>query len=101
MSNAQIDGDGDALASWLGAGLEVNGDEAYALRREKPGFDPGPTTVTVPDWASSAGKIERAMSHLNEALPGGQRRRTALAMIQLQEGVQELAVWLRARGVIL
>ncbi len=91
----------DPLKSWLGNGLnEKSAETGYTLRRESRSFDTGPRKVEVCDWASSAGKIHSAMRHLDEALPGGQRRRTQLAILQMDQGLAELKVWLRDAGVL-
>ena len=92
----------DPLKSWVGDGLspQQSAETGYTLRREQRGFDTGPRRVEVCDWASSAGKIHSAMRHLDESLPGGQRRRTQLAILQMDAGIAELKVWLRDAGVL-
>ena len=90
----------DPLKSWVGAGLHETAETGYTLRREARGFDTGPRKVEVVDWASSAGKIHSALRHLDEALPEGQRRRTQLAILQMDQGLAELKVWLRDAGVL-
>lgn len=71
-----------------------------AHRREPP----SPTLHNTPahgpllDYASAGLKVDVALHHLDESLPGRQRARTTLAFKALREGVEELAVWLRANG---
>lgn len=79
-----------------------NLDDPEAYRREKPSCSTMPLQVdqgAAPlDYASAGVLIDKAMSHLDEALPTGQKFRGETAMKLLHRGVEELSVWMRARG---
>lgn len=67
-------------------------------RREPKTMGTEPINAAVPDYANSAGLVSQAMHHLDEALPTGQKRRAELAHRMLTQGVQELSMWMRAKG---
>lgn len=58
-----------------------------------------PVTATVPDYATATNHIDLAVAALSEALPSGQDMRIQAAYLLLRAGVDELGVWLRARGM--
>lgn len=78
---------------------------AWELRHERAGFSIVPAPYTAdkvpvpPDYAGPTLKIQRAMFHLDEALPSAQKERSETAYQLLREGFDELGAWLRARGV--
>jgi hypothetical protein len=79
--------------------------EAWNARREIGTFDVTPKKLieegvsVVVDYSSATTKIDRAVFHLDEALPDGAKRRAELAFRLLREGVLELGLWMRARGL--
>lgn len=58
-----------------------------------------PVAATVPDYATAMNHVDIATAALSEALPGGQELRIQAAYMLLRAGVDELGVWLRARGM--
>jgi hypothetical protein len=79
----------------------LNARDPEAFRREQPSISTyplRPEEVQQLDYSMAGNLIDRAKHHLDEGLPGGQRHRCELAMRQLRRGVEELAVWMRARG---
>lgn len=77
-------------------------DAAESLRRESNlGFDPAARPAPSPDtdWAVAGLLIGRAMHHLDESLPNGQKERTMHALGALQIGVELLVAELASRGV--
>lgn len=67
------------------------------FRREKPSLDAVPLPG-MEDYGPAGNAIDRAVHHLDEGLPMGQRQRCALAFGMLCRGVQDLAVWMEAKG---
>lgn len=67
-------------------------------RRETPTMRTEPIRAEIVDYSTAGLHIDKAMHHLNEALPIGQRMRAESSMRLLRRGVEELAVWMRARG---
>jgi hypothetical protein len=59
---------------------------------------PFKTEVTF-DWAAAGIKMDLAKHHLDEALPNGQLQRAQQAFLLMRQGVEELACFLRAKGV--
>ena len=83
---------------WLRAKSRAGGNPEL-FRREKPSISAAPLKDSViVDYSTAGTRIENAMHHLNEALPTGQRTRGELALQNLRRGVEELSVWMRARG---
>lgn len=68
------------------------------FRREVPVLDATPVHGLLVDYGSAGTSIDKAMGHLNEGLPGGQKRRCETAYALLNKGAQELGVWMRAKG---
>ena len=68
------------------------------LRREAFSTTVTQHSVGSIDYASAGLKVDLACSHLEESLPNRQLERTSAAYKLLNEGVQELGVWLRANG---
>lgn len=69
-------------------------------QREKAGtLDVRPRAAQVRDYAEATIKIAQGLQGLDESLPNGQLRRTYNAFMLCRAGVEELAVWLRDRGV--
>jgi len=76
-------------------------DPIEAFRREQPSMRTTPLTAEefgLLDYSTAGGKIDRAIMHLDEGLPTGQRQRCEAAYKLLAEGIQELGVWMRAAG---
>jgi hypothetical protein len=77
-------------------------NECEALRREPR----NPTVTTRPlqefgvltDYAGAGLKIQLAMHHLDEGLPGQQKLRVEAAFRSLESGFGELQRWLRGNG---
>lgn len=111
----------DSLLEYIEASSGVNRCWEESLRtdpedfrREKPSLDATPvrdksiasdrrssTTsvyVSTVDYGSAGNLLDRAIHHLDEALPTGQKRRAELAFAMLRQGCEELGVWLRAKG---
>jgi hypothetical protein len=59
---------------------------------------PFKTGVTF-DWGAAGIKIDVAKHHLDESIPNGQMERTQNAFLLMRQGVEELACFLRAKGV--
>jgi hypothetical protein len=73
------------------------------FRRELKSLETNPIQVAdgiMLDYAMAGTLIDRAVHHLDEALPTGQKRRGELAFALLRQGVDELAVWMRAVGYV-
>ena len=85
----------DHLRITKAAGIDQD-PELY--RRERPSVPTTPVNTPITDYATAGLYVQRAMHHLDEALPTGQRTRAELAMHMLRRGTEELAVWMRARG---
>lgn len=69
-----------------------------AHRREKPGdVRTSPASETL-DYATAGIKIQCAMHHLDEALPGRQVERARAALAALEEGTREMRDWMKAQG---
>lgn len=69
------------------------------FRREPRTMETGPMAQMLPlDYATAGTLIDRAISHLDESLVLGQKRRTETSLNMLRKGVDELFVWCRARG---
>ena len=56
------------------------------------------TFGVVLDYASAGLKVQVAMHHLDEGLPGQQKLRCEAAFHALQAGYAELQRWMRANG---
>lgn len=50
------------------------------------------------DYAEYGNRIDRAIHHLDEALPNGQLVRASAAIIQLREASERLEAWMAAKG---
>ena len=50
------------------------------------------------DYATAGLKIQLAMTHLDEGLPGQQKQRCVDAWHALQEGVREMEAWMNENG---
>jgi hypothetical protein len=77
-------------------------ERAEQQRREgQQTFDAAPLKDQLPslDWAGAGLLISQAMGHLDEALPNGQKDRTAAALGALRLGVKLLELNLHLRGV--
>lgn len=105
----------DRLVKLPGADVSLTAAEAQSLvdllseddndperyRREQPSMSTTPIKLSDEvflDYAIAGTLIDNATHHLDEALPTGQKRRAELAFRRLRRGVDELAVWLRAKG---
>lgn len=80
---------------------EPMNDPIEVFRREQPSMPTTPLNQQqfgILDYSVAAGKIDRAVHHLDEGLPTGQRQRCEQAFKLLREGVEELGVWMRATG---
>lgn len=99
LRNAEI---GRLLQSVTPEGVvydDLLAQDPETFRREKPSVSTNPIVApTIVDYASAGTKIDKAMSHLNEGLPGGQKMRCATAYALLDQGTVELGDWMRARG---
>jgi hypothetical protein len=51
------------------------------------------------DYASAGLKMDQARHHLDESIPNAQHTRTREAFLLMRQGVEELACWLRSKGV--
>jgi len=67
------------------------------FRREAPSIDGTPLREGI-DYATAGNMVDRAMHHLDEGLPLGQRVRCRLAYGLLAQGVEALGQWMRAKG---
>lgn len=69
-------------------------------RREETTMDASPLKPSEIqlDYAFAGTKIDAAKHHLDEGLPNGQKRRSEAAFRLLRTGVEELGVWMRAKG---
>lgn len=76
-------------------------EHAEIARREASGsLDVLPfKTGVMFDWGAAGIKIDIAKHHLDESIPNGQRARTKAAFCLLRQGVEELACFLRAKGI--
>lgn len=72
--------------------------QAESHRRELATMDATPVAPLTLDYSGPGMFIQRAMHHLDEALPNGQRLRAEIAYRMLQRGTAELGVWMRAKG---
>jgi hypothetical protein len=81
--------------SFFESPLSAENPEAY--RREAPSITTTPLPEFV-DYGTAGGMIDRAVHHLDEGLPLGQRRRCALAYALLVRGTNDLGNWMRAKG---
>lgn len=72
---------------------------AQAHRHDAGTLNLYPYPAEVFDYSRSAQRIEAAMLQLNEGLPCAQMARVRSGFLLLRQGVEELAVWLRSRGV--
>lgn len=102
----------DAVATlYEGMIAKLNANEAddaitdpEHFRREAPSASTLPLGPTEDDrrrpldYATAGMAVQRAMHHLDESLPTGQRRRGELAYRMLREGTDDLGVWMRRRG---
>jgi hypothetical protein len=84
--------------------LRVKDLRAYidSHRREPNGsLDTKPLPGNNPhfDWGAAGLNIDFAKHHLDEGLPNGQLLRVRASFMLMRQGVEELAVWLRAKGV--
>lgn len=72
-----------------------------AVRREPPTFTPTPVNgddaYFVVDYAESLAAGRLAMAGLEEALPGGQAQRSIVGFRLLEDCVEELRLYLRAK----
>jgi hypothetical protein len=78
-------------------------EAAELVRRTGAGtFDAGPTSDGNPaaDWAAACILISRAVHHLDEALPSGQKERTIHAFGALLLGVELLEAALARRTLV-
>lgn len=69
---------------------------AEKLRHEPRNFVPDPIPGVI-DYAMAAGWVARALHHLDEALPSGQRARTLVALELMEQGVKHLRKWVDAK----
>jgi len=72
---------------------------AWELRHATKTLHLAPAPAQVFDYAGAAQRIQRGLFHLDEALPAGQEERVRVAFMLLRAGTEELAVWLRSRGL--
>lgn len=68
--------------------------------RREPNGTLDTTARGTTDYVTGALKVQRAMHHLDESLPGGQLQRTQAAFKLLEAGVAELEAWLKERGAL-
>lgn len=88
-----------ATVALVRAMAEKLANEAEAQRRELPTLSVSPfENDLMIDYATAAQMIATAMHHLDESLPGGQRKRTEVAMMLATIGLKALGVWLEAKG---
>lgn len=75
-----------------------------SLRRCKPDTKGLSTEVLTThnggwvDYASAGVKLDTGRAHLDEAIPNKQRERAVAALKLMQQGLEELSVWMRANG---
>lgn len=74
-------------------------ERSHALRHERNHLDVRPHGTEVFDYSGSLQSVQVGLTTLDEALPAGQSERVREAFLLMRQGVEELAVWLRARGV--
>ena len=67
-------------------------------RREKPGLDAIPLPNSQYDYSRAGTLIDKAIHHLDEGLPNGQKKRCAIAFNMLEVGVYELKQYMLAKG---
>lgn len=85
----------DAQAAQL-ASLAEKDPEVF--RREPKNMSSLPVNTPILDYAQAGTLIDKAMHHLNESLPNGQKRRTETAFAMLEDGCAAMRVWLRQSG---
>lgn len=73
---------------------------AHGHRRDGHDLELVPMPAQVHDYAAALNHIDAALLELNEGLPAGQSARVGAGFMLLRAGVEELAVWLRTRGVV-
>lgn len=71
-----------------------------ALRKERSNMDASPVTTNVPDYAAAGNLIDKAIFHLDEALPNGQLIRAGAALVLMKEGVAQLEKWMQDKGYV-
>lgn len=82
----------DELKDWN----DESDPETY--RREPKNMPTEPVAGVMVDYAMAGTQIDKAMHHLDEGLPSGQRRRSETAFQLLRTNVFLLEKWMRARG---
>lgn len=76
-------------------------EDPEPYRREKPTMDACPVERLARvgiDYATAGTLIDRGVHHLDEALPVGQKKRAELAFRMLESGVDQLRIWMQAKG---
>lgn len=80
------------------APLPAEGEDPETYRREKPTLDACPLPDDSVDYGVAGTSIDKAMHHLDEGLPNGQRLRSATAYALLAQGVRDLGLWMKKKG---
>lgn len=92
-------------ARWMNNLKSLRREAQGALDVRPAAIPDGPSGLVAPplafvtDYAEALNHIDAGAVHLAESLPGAQLERTVTAYLLLRAGVEELGVWLRARGV--
>lgn len=76
-------------------GVQAIAARLHELRHEQKNLDVCPIPG-IEDYSVAGIAIEKAMQHLNEGIPNGQRERCMLALGLLESGVTVMAEWLVA-----